>query len=323
MRSEAPPAAKPAVAVPVAPAGPAVSHGQSNSTEMQSSFAPLHARRETIGVRSVTNRVPVVVRANDSATASLAIPRTATSVSPSYAVPTVLPVGSGAAIATGQGGVSVVGRVMLHGTPPPEKRIVPDGLCGRLHRASFTTRHYVVDAEGGLANTFVYIKNGAAPTAPITEGPLLDQVGCEFQPYILGVQTGQIFKVRNSDPVLHNVHALPRQPGNKEQNIGQPVRGMATPFAFDRPEVFIQFKCEVHPWMFAYVGVVDHPWFAVTDGHGRFALPGGLPTGHYTIAAVHRKAGEILQQINVTERGIEPVNFVFEAPEPLVNASLP
>ena len=215
------------------------------------------------------------------------------------------------------GGASVMGRVLLRGTPPPEKAVTLDAMCARLHPAPMTTRHYVTGPGGTLADVFVYVKQGAEPQ-PVSRSatsPLLDQVNCEFVPYVIGVQAGQVLKVRNSDPVLHNIHPLSRA-GNKERNVGQPVKGMVSDFIFEKPEVFVQFKCDVHPWMFAYVGVVEHPWFAVTDGNGSFALPSGLPPGQYTLAAVHRKLGEQTQTITVGANGSVAVTFTLEVPGP-------
>jgi hypothetical protein len=122
---------------------------------------------------------------------------------------------------------------------------------------------------------------------------------------------------------MHNVHALPKIPGNREKNIAQPVKGMTSSFSFANAEVFVQFKCDVHPWMFAYVGVVDHPWFAVTDENGNFSLSGGLPPGEYQLAAVHQKAGTIVQQVNVTETGVQPVTFTFELASEMARSTPP
>jgi len=312
-----------AASAATAPANPATQPAPWNPAEMKSSFAPLRPRSETNNVvRVVTNRVPIVVRTNFPVVTGTDTRFAAAPDAPSFSAGPVVPV----AVAVGGGGPSgpaVTGRVTLRGTSPPEKVIRSDVMCGRLHPAPFTTRHFVVGANGGLANTFVYIKAGASPTAASGPGSTLDQVGCEYQPYVLGVQAGQTFHVRNSDPLLHNVHALPRQQGNRERNIGQPVKGTTTPFVFNSPEVFVQFKCDVHPWMFAYVGVVDHPWFAVTDGNGNFALPAGLPAGQYTLAAVHQKAGEVTQPITVTENGAEPVHFTLDVPNALAKTNRP
>lgn len=210
----------------------------------------------------------------------------------------------------------ISGTVKLNGTPPPEKPITLDPPCAKLQPNPIATRHYVVGPDKGLANVFVYVKEGAKSTPPPADkGPLLDQHGCQYQPYVIGVQAGQHFDVQNSDTVLHNVHDLPKVAGNKERNVGQPVKGMKTDFVFDKPEVMVQFKCEVHPWMFAYVGVVDHPYYAVTDKDGKFKIS-GLPAGEYTIEAVHLKAGRTTQKITVGADDKKTADFTLEAKAP-------
>lgn len=206
----------------------------------------------------------------------------------------------------------ISGKVTLKGTPPPERKIEFDATCGKLHSKDVTTRHHVVAADGGLANVFVYIKEAPAGSKPPGEAPLLDQVNCIYEPYVLGVRAGQSFKIKNSDPLMHNVHATPKVAGNKEFNIGQPVQGMVAEKSFPNREVLVRFKCDVHPWMFAYVGVMDHQWFAVTDKDGKFKLPGDLPAGTYTLVAYHLKAGEATQQITVAAGDKKEVNFTLE-----------
>ncbi len=184
----------------------------------------------------------------------------------------------------------VTGKVLLKGTPKAELTIdmASDPKCGALHSKPITTRHYVVGAGSGLANVFVYVKSGAKPSAaPPSDAPLLlDQVGCEYMPYVAGVQVNQKFKIKNSDPTMHNVHPLPT--ANKEFNFAQPTKEQVNEKAFDKTEVAVKFKCDVHAWMFAYVGVVDHPYFAVTDKDGNFKIS-GLPNGKYTLEAYHPK----------------------------------
>jgi hypothetical protein len=203
------------------------------------------------------------------------------------------------------------GKVKLKGTPKPEVPIQLDATCGKLHSKPVTTRHYVVGQDNGLGNVFVYVKAGAQKAAPTGEAPLLDQLNCVYEPYVFGVVAGQKFKVRNSDPLLHNVHPTPKVPGNKEVNFAQPVKGQVNEVAFDKPEVLVRIKCDVHPWMFTYAGVQDHPYFAVTDKDGNFKIP-NLPNGKYTIEAFHLKAGAKTQEIEV-KGDKKDLNFELEA----------
>jgi hypothetical protein len=205
----------------------------------------------------------------------------------------------------------ISGKVKLRGAPPTEITIEMDPACSKLQTAKPTTRHYVVGQDNGLGNVFVYIKEGAKPTPPKGEGPVLDQASCMYQPYIFGVQTGQKFKIRNSDDTLHNIHAMPK--ANKEFNFGQPVKGMVTEKSFDKPEVLVKFKCDVHPWMFAYVGVVDHPYFAVTDKDGNFTLK-EVPAGNYTVEVVHLKAGRAEQKVSLADGEKKSLDFSLEVP---------
>jgi hypothetical protein len=206
----------------------------------------------------------------------------------------------------------ITGKVKLTGTPPPEKPIPLDAACGKVQPNKITTRHYVVGADSGLGNVFVWIKEGVSKKYdPPATAPVLDQVGCEYTPYMQGIVSGQKLKIMNSDPFMHNVNCQPLN--NKGFNIAQVTKGQFNEKVFDKQEVFIRFKCDVHPWMFAYVGVVDHPFFSVTDKDGNFKIS-GLPAGKYTIEAYHLKAGKSTQEITVAEGDQKAVNFTLSVP---------
>lgn len=128
----------------------------------------------------------------------------------------------------------------------------------------------------------------------------------------MGLQAGQRFHIRNSDPILHNVHATAQV--NREFNTGLPVKDMVVEKSFTLPEVFVRIKCDVHPWMFAYIGVVPHPYFAVTDREGVFHLPRNLPLGRYTLAARHLKAGELTQELVVSTGGPQIIELTIRVP---------
>ena len=215
-----------------------------------------------------------------------------------------------AGIATAQAG-EITGKITLKGTPPPEKVLPLDPACGKLWpNEKPKTRFYVTGADNGLADVFVYLKGGDLKPDANAKPALLDQKGCEYVPHIIGLQTGQKLLVRNSDPVLHNVHGTPKI--NKEFNLAQMAGGKDIERTFDQSEVFVRMKCDVHVWMFAYVGVVGHPYHAVTDKDGNFKIS-GVPAGKYTLVAVHRKTHGseekgLTQEVTV---GDAPVSATF------------
>jgi hypothetical protein len=218
-----------------------------------------------------------------------------------------LPVVTGVA---GSSGTSLSGWVTLTGTPKPEIPIELGPTCSALNPGNVTTRHFVVSPEGGLANVLVYVQNARSGTA-LFEPPVLDQIGCMFEPYVLGVVAGQKFRIRNSDPELHNIHATPKV--NGEFNIAQASRGQVNILSFPKAELFVRIKCDIHPWMFAYVNVLPHPYFFITGTNGVFGLPAGLPAGDYTVSAVHLKAGELTQQVRIGDSEPRPLHFRFSA----------
>ncbi len=219
------------------------------------------------------------------------------------------------ALATANAG-DITGTVTLKGTPPKEKDITPlkeDPNCGKLHSEMPTTHFYVVGPNGALADVVVSVqgisgKSTGASAPPVT----LDQKGCEYSPQIFAVQTDQKIMVKNSDPVLHNVHDTPTASGNKEQNMAQMPGSQELSFSFAKPEEFLRFKCDVHPWMFAWVSVFDHPYFAVSGKDGTFKIS-NVPPGKYTIKAAHRKAGTTTQEVEVKEGAPAKVDLTLEA----------
>lgn len=212
----------------------------------------------------------------------------------------------------------LTGKVTLKGTPPPEKQIdLPSTDCGKVHTGPApTTRHYVVGKDSGLANVFVYVKEGAKGKYPVpTTAPMIDQVGCMYQPYVVGVMAGQKVQFKNSDPFMHNVHPMPKVEGNEEKNFAQVTQGKVDDLVFPKAEMPVKVVCNVHAWMFAYVAVVDNPYFAVTDKDGNFKIS-GLPAGTYTIEAFHEKTHRggagVTQKITVGADDKKTADFVVE-----------
>ena len=203
------------------------------------------------------------------------------------------------------------GRVRLEGKPPPEIPINMSERCNRLQDGPATTRHYVVGPGGGLANVLVYIKSGLLSeyVPPLLNAPTVTVSRCFFEPYVLGMQAGQKLTIINADPILHNARGTSKQ--NQQFNLALARKGQKAQKFLEKPEVFMRFKCDVHPWEFSYVGIVDNPFFAVTDANGAFCLPAGLPHGRYVLAAIHPKAGEVTQNIIVQAAWNDPIELAL------------
>jgi plastocyanin len=209
----------------------------------------------------------------------------------------------------------ITGVITLKGTAPAEKVITPlveDAVCGKLHATPPTTQFYVVDSKGDLADVVVQLKGVTGPLAATTKPAEIDQKGCLYVPQIIAVQAGQKIVVKNSDPMMHNVHINPTDAGNNQAN-NSPTQMPNSPditMSFSKPENFLKFQCDVHPWMFAWVTVVDGPYFSLSAKDGTFKIA-NVPAGKYTIEATHRKLGTMSAEIEVKDGGATQ-NFTFE-----------
>lgn len=211
------------------------------------------------------------------------------------------------------GSAAVTGKMVFDGVPPPNEKIkmTSDAFCMKAHPGDVTKEDIVVAADKGLANVFVYVKTGINGTyTPPATPAQIDQKGCTYHPHVFGMVAGQSLDILNSDPTLHNIHALPEK--NEQFNLGMPVQGMKYTKKFDKTEVMVRIKCDVHGWMGAYVGVLPHPFFAVSAADGSFTIK-DLPAGTYTIEAWHEKLGTQTQQITVGDKESKPANFTFKA----------
>ena len=202
---------------------------------------------------------------------------------------------------------------MFEGTPPAAQMMRLDGdpKCVTENGASERAdESLLVGQNQALQNVFVYVKDGLgaygfpAPTEPV----VLDQDKCRYMPRVLGVRVGQPLSIRNSDPLLHNVRA--NGTINQGFNMSTPLEGMSFQRTFATKEIMVPFKCDVHAWMTAFVGVLDHPYFGTTAPDGKVVL-GNLPPGTYTIEAWHETLGTKTQQVTIAAKESKDVAFTF------------
>ena len=208
---------------------------------------------------------------------------------------------------------TLTGRIAFTGKRPARKKIdiSEDPQCAKLHPAGLFDEALVVNPNGTLANVFVYIKEGLEgktfepPAEPVT----IDQSGCRFQPRVFGIQTAQLLQVTNSDPVTHNIHPLAQV--NRAWNQSQDPGSEPLKRRFKEREVMIRVKCNIHSWMRAWIGAVEHPYFAVTGTTGAFELK-NIPPGDYTLEVWHEQLGTQVQKVTVRPSAKEDLTFTFK-----------
>ena len=208
----------------------------------------------------------------------------------------------------------LTGTITLKGTPPAESDlgsyIQSDPNCAALYSGAFPTTHFFnVSAGGGLADVVVVLKGDFKSTNVSAAPVVLDQKNCLYSPTILAVQAGQKLLVKNSDPCVHNVHTVPKE--NEMKNLVQAPGTADLEFVFDKPEPFLKMQCDVHAWMFAYVTVLDSPYFAVSGKDGKFTIK-NVPPGKYTVTAMHRKISAVLEADGKKVAGYKGVEKAIE-----------
>jgi plastocyanin len=211
------------------------------------------------------------------------------------------------------GSARIVVTVELSGTAPAPAKIQAsaDAYCAVAHQTDALLSQTVqVGAHGALINALVFVKDGVsgtyrAPQTPVT----LAQKGCVFLPHVIGMMAGQALQIVNSDPTLHTVH--PMTDVNASFNIGMPIQGMKQNRVFAEPEPAFRVKCDVHPWMSAYIATFAHPFFGVSNRQGIAELS-NLPAGTFQIQAWHEKYGVQTQSVSVSVGETKQITVTYK-----------
>ena len=211
---------------------------------------------------------------------------------------------------------TVTGTVTFDGKAPALKPIAMDAdpVCGKKHSGPVANEMLVLGSGNTMGNIMVWVSKGLpdGKTWPVPSTPVvIDQNGCLYKPHVMGIMIGQTYKILNSDGVLHNIHTLPNV--NVPFNKGMPPTLKEATTVFSKPEQVFHIKCDVHPWMSAYLAVFTHPFYSVTNTDGKFTIS-GLPPGTYEITAWHERLGTQTASITVGASDTKTQNFKFTMP---------
>ena len=214
------------------------------------------------------------------------------------------------------GASSITGTVTFAGKAPNLKPLTMDAdpVCAKKHSGPVPNELLVLGSGNTMANILVWVSKGlpAGKTWPVPQTPVvLDQQGCQYKPHVMGIMVGQPYRILNSDALPHNVHTLPKV--NKPFNRAMPAALKEVTTKFDKEEPIFQVKCDVHPWMSAYIGVFPHPFFSVTGTDGKFTIS-GLDPGTYEITAWHERLGTQTASITVAANDKKTQDFKFALP---------
>jgi plastocyanin len=218
-------------------------------------------------------------------------------------------------LATAAGAGTITGNAVYEGKVPNLRplSVAAEPMCAKKHE-TVPNEALVLGSGNTMANVLVRVVGGLpagkawpAPKEPVT----MDQVGCQYVPHVMGIMVGQPFKVLNSDGILHNVHALPKV--NRPFNMAMPPSRKEAQETFAKEEGMFVVKCDVHPWMQAYIGVFAHPFFAVTGKDGKYTIA-NLPAGTYEVEAWHEKLGTQKTTVTVGTSDTKPASFKFSPP---------
>ena len=208
---------------------------------------------------------------------------------------------------------TITGIITFDGKAPALRPIAMDADpdCAKKHTGPVANEMLALGSGNTMGNILVWVSKGlpAGKTFPVPKEPVtLDQNGCMYKPHVMGIMVGQTYRILNSDGVLHNIHTLPKI--NPSFNRGMPASMKEATTVFSKPEDVFHIKCDVHPWMSAYMAVFTHPFFAATGTDGKFTIS-GLDPGTYEITAWHEKLGTQTASVTVGANDKKAQDFKF------------
>jgi plastocyanin len=211
------------------------------------------------------------------------------------------------------GNARIVVKVLLSGVAPVPAKIqtTADPYCAKAHQADpLLSQTVQVGADGALVDSLVFVSDGVSGTYATPQTPVtLDQKACVYSPHVIGMMAGQPLQILNSDATLHNIHPLPAI--NPGFNIGMPIQGMKQTRVFQKPEPVFHIKCDVHPWMSAYLATFAHPFFGVSNRQGIVEL-NNLPAGTFQVKAWHEKYGVQTQAVSVSAGETKQITVTYK-----------